>query len=1151
MLSNMSNINPFNRINSYFNNSDSAVFDGLSYSADSLFISSRENKKRLIVVDSNTDGERLYKELGTFNQDITDDELIFIPGTEEMPYDMVDSDKYLSSKKNLGLVQLINSKSKKITVITTIKNLQKRLIPKNDLIKDTIYIEKDSSLNIEDLRKKLTNMGYLINPQVNFHGEFSIRGSIIDIYPGGYEYPIRIDLNDIKIESIKYFNIDSQITTNEEIINRVCIVPIGNIICNDNNVVTFRKKYREIFEGNPNNNNIYTSISNHIIPQGFNNYFPLLYGKADSLFEYFSDIDNWMIFESIHNRLSENCKTIKDKFNYIKENDELFLEPKHLYIEETELLEKINNKNPIKIYKDKTLSDNSYNFNISSVPDVSIKPYLDKPINDLFNHISNSKCVILFSTDDKRISQFEDIFRANSLEYKKITALKDINISEHKFYIINSYINSSFKINELSISFITSSNIIKEKIKQHSGKKSSKSSFFIDQLKNLEVGAPVVHEEHGVGRYDGLKYLETNGVSNEYLTILYEENDKLYVPVSSLHLVNKYNTSDDEHAPLHKLGGFSWSGAKKKATQKAYDIAAELLEINAKRALRKSLKYNINEFQYDEFVNEFIYDETEDQLSAIKDVEKDLTSDKLMDRLVCGDVGFGKTEIALRAAFICASNFKQVVILAPTTLLAEQHEKTFKTRFKNWPFKIKCLSRFKTKKDLDKTISEISTGDCNIIIGTHRVIQKDIKFKSLGLLIIDEEQKFGVKHKEFLKKIKNEVNVLTLTATPIPRTLNLSLGGLRDLSIIATSPENRMPIKTYVSDWRKSVLKEACDREISRGGQVFFLHNRVKDINVVYNELQELMPNYSMKVAHAQMSSSQLEKIILEFYNKKFNILLATTIIENGIDIANANTIIINRADKFGLSQLHQIRGRVGRSNRQAFCYLIVPDKNHITENAKKRLQALQTMEDLGSGFSIASRDLEIRGAGALLGDSQSGEIQEIGFALYNRILSKAISALKSGKIPNFENPLDSITEIDINEIALIPSEYINDINQRLIMYKKIANSESIENIDSIVIELINRFGNIPTELNNLIDVTKMKIKYSKLGIKKLSITKSALRISFQEDTSINHEKLIKFINNSQNNVSFTQDNTLVYKKNFKDIRDKKIVITNIIESIK
>ena len=594
-----------------------------------------------------------------------------------MPYDMVDSDKYLSSKKNLGLMQLINSKSTKLTVITTIKNLQKRLIPKNDLVKETLYIEKDIELDVEGLRKKLTNMGYLLNPQVNFHGEFSIRGSIIDIYAGGYEYPIRIDLNDINIESIRYFNVDSQITTDEEIIDKICIVPIGNIICNDENVITFRKKYREIFEGNPNKNNIYTSISNQIIPQGFNNYFPLLYGNTDSLFEYFSGIDDWVIFDSIYNRLTNNCKTISDKFNYIKENEELFLEPKYLYIEENELLENICNTKPTIIYKDKTLSNDSYNFNISSVPDISIKPYLEKPIHDLLNHIDNSRCVILFSTDNVKISQFEDIFSANSLEYKKIHSLKDINIDEHKFYIINSHISSSFKINELSMSFIVSSDIIKEKIKQHTSKKNAKSSFFIDQLKNLEVGAPVVHEEHGVGRYDGLRYLETNGVSNEYLTILYEENDKLYVPVSSLHLVNKYNTSDDEHAPLHKLGGFSWSGAKRKATKKAYDIAAELLEINAKRALRKSLEYNINEFEYDEFVNEFIYDETDDQLNAIKDVEKDLTSEKLMDRLVCGDVGFGKTEIALRAAFICASNFKQVVILAPTTLLAEQHEKTF------------------------------------------------------------------------------------------------------------------------------------------------------------------------------------------------------------------------------------------------------------------------------------------------------------------------------------------------------------------------------------------------------------------------------------------------------------------------------------------
>ena len=725
------------------------------------------------------------------------------------------------------------------------------------------------------------------------------------------------------------------------------------------------------------------------------------------------------------------------------------------------------------------------------------------------------------------------------------------NLAEYSstLFIVKNHIKESFKINDLDIIFVRYNDIFKEKIKQES-KDNTKSAFFIDQLKNLDIGSPVVHEIHGVGRYQGLTHLDSGGFLSEYLAISYAENDKLYVPVSSLHLVNKYITTDEENAPLHKLGSLNWSNAKKKATKKAYDIAAELLELNAKRAMKKTLGYEINEFEYEKFKSEFIYDETEDQSKAIEDVIEDLCSEKLMDRLVCGDVGFGKTEIALRAAFICASNYKQVVVLAPTTLLAEQHEKVFKERFRNWPFNIKCLSRFKSKKEQDNIISEISNGQCNIIIGTHKVIQKDIKFKSLGLLIIDEEQKFGVKHKEFLKKIKNEINVLTLTATPIPRTLNMSLGGIRDLSIIATSPENRMPIKTYVSNWEKNVIKDACDREINRGGQVFFLHNRVNDISEVYNTLKDLMPSYSIKVAHAQMNTSQLEKIILEFYNKKFNILLSTTIIENGIDIANANTILVNRSDKFGLSQLHQIRGRVGRSNKQAFCYLLVSDRNLITENAKKRLLALETMEDLGSGFSIASRDLEIRGAGALLGDSQSGDIQEIGFSLYNRILTKAIKSLKKGEIPNVDKPLDSVTEIDLNEIALIPENYINDINQRLIMYKKIANSASKDHLDDIILELTNRFGLVPDELHNLIDITKMKLKYSKIGIRKINIARGSLKIIIEDGNYFNNERLISFIKNN-NNASFNKNNTLTFKKDFSDIREKKIVIANVIESIR
>ena len=1139
------------KIESYFNNINSKIYDGLSGSSDSMFIGTTNLEKKLIIVESNYDGKRIFNELSTLKQQFYNEELIFIPGTEEMPYDIVDSDKFLSSSKNLNLIKYINSNSKKITVITTVKNLKKKLIPKNVLKESTIEIEKNIEININNIKEKLSNIGYINTPQVNFIGEFSIRGSIIDLFPGGYKDPIRIDLDDVKIESIKYFDTENQITYKEEIKSKIYIVPINNIVLSKERKMLFRKKYREIFEGNPNNSNIYTSVSNDLIPQGLQNYFPLFYEYTETLFDYIKGINNIFIFDTVHNKLRDYDESIEDKYKDFIISNHSCLEPNFLFLDNSFMSKYLKNNNSITIFKEKTLNENSYNYDISSIPDISIKPYLQNNLKDLELFIKNNYCVILFCNNVKKITQLKDIFDSNNISYKEIDTFDSINTDKFKFYISKGFIENSFKINNMGISLISNKDILKEKIKQKQFQKNSKSAFFIDQLKNLDIGSPVVHEYHGIGRYDGLKYLDSAGVKNEYLTITYEDHDRLYVPVSSLHLVNKYHSTDDETAPLHKLGGFSWNTAKKKATKKAYDIAAELLEVNAKRSLRKTIKYDVNELEYDQFCSEFIYDETEDQENAINDVILDLKSEKLMDRLVCGDVGFGKTEIALRAAFVCASNFKQVVVLAPTTLLAEQHEKTFQNRFKNWPFNIKCLSRFKTKKEQEKIISEIKSGNCNIIIGTHRAIQKDITYKNLGLLIIDEEQKFGVKHKEFLKKLRDEINVLTLTATPIPRTLNMSLGGLRDLSIIATSPENRLPIKTYISNWEKQVIKEACNREISRGGQVFFLHNRINDINLIYNQIQELMPSYTIKIAHAQMSSQQLEKIILEFYNKKFNILLSTTIIENGIDIPNANTIIINRADKFGLSQLHQIRGRVGRSNKQAFCHLLVPDKNHISESAKKRLQALESMEDLGSGFSIASRDLEIRGAGALLGESQSGEMLEIGFSLYNRILTKAISSLKSGKLLNLDNPLDTITEIDINEIAIIPESYINDINQRLIIYKKIANAENKEQLNSIVLELINRFGNLPNEINNLIDITNMKIKYSKIGIKKLTITSKSLRISFQDNAEIDNEKLIKFINNSHNNVSFTKENELIYKKEFKDIRDKKIVITNIIENIK
>ncbi len=1139
-----------NKIDSYFNCCDFSIYDGLSYSSDSLFISTKKIGNALIVTNNNKDAEKVYLELNAFNKLKNEKEkIILIPGIEDMPYDMVDSDKYLSSKRNLSLVQYLNSDKTNIKIVTTIKNIQRKLISQDILLEKTIRLKKNNSINIEKIRNQLIELGYISSPQVNFCGEFAIRGSIIDIFPGGYDQPIRIDLFDTEIDSIKKFNSETQITlkANEE--NFLDIVPIENTILSQENIINFRKKFREVFEGNPNESDIYKSISNEIIPQGFNNYFPLLYENIGNFFEYFEEIDNVVFFENFQDDIYEYDKYIQNKYNSLKNSEYKCLDPKYLYIYKNDVIKNLKNKKIFQIYKSKDVEKESYNFHISAVPDISIKPYLENPLGDLKNFIKKRSCVVLFYNSDKKILQLKDILSSQNIKFKIIESLDEIENLNEFLYLVNGYIQESFKINDLDISYVRINDILKEKVKQVS-KRKPKSTFFIDQLKNLEIGSPVVHESHGVGRYQGLIRMESEGIYNEYLAITYEDNDKLYVPVSSLHLVNKYITSDEEHAPLHKLGGFSWSNAKKKATKKAYDIAAELLEVNAKRAMKKTLEYKINKIEYEKFKSEFIYDETDDQKNAIEDVISDLCSNKLMDRLVCGDVGFGKTEIALRATFVCASNYKQVVILAPTTLLAEQHEKVFKERFKNWPFNINCLSRFKTKKEQDRILSEISNGNCNIIIGTHKAIQKNVDYKSLGLLIIDEEQKFGVKHKEFLKKIKNEINVLTLTATPIPRTLNMSLGGLRDLSIIATSPENRMPIKTYVSNWKKSVIKDACDREINRGGQVFFIHNRVHDINIIYSELKELMPSYSIKIAHAQMNSTQLEKIILEFYNKKFNILLSTTIIENGIDISNANTILVNKSDKFGLSQLHQIRGRVGRSDKQAFCYLLVHDRNQITENAKKRLLALETMEDLGSGFSIASRDLEIRGAGALLGESQSGDIQEIGFSLYNRILEKAIRSLKSGQIPNLDNPLDSITEIDLNEIALIPESYIYDVNQRLIMYKKISNSTSKENLDDIIIELTNRFGLVPDEVLNLIDIAKMKLKYSKIGIKKISASKNILSIKISDNAKFDNNKLINFIKKNDDQVSFRKDNTLIYKKAFSNIRDKKIVLTNIINAI-
>ena len=1128
---------------------DSKEYGGLINSSDSFFIYNsikNDNAPSLIVTSSEKESKRITSEISTFSKEIAS-KLIYIPQTDEMPYDEVDSSLTYSSKKNFTLCSLIDNKER--IVVTSIKNLHKRLIKKEILKSYSLNIKLNNNININELNVKLKSLNYKRVSEVLYTGDYSVRGSIIDIFPGGYDIPFRIDLNDTQVETICPFSLETQISNTNDLIDEILIVPLSDIIVNKNTIKNFRHNFRSMFEGNPQDDNNYINFSNEIIPQGFNNFFPIIYESTSIIFDYLENIEKVFIFDNYCDSVHEYSDYIEERFEQSYKDNKNILDPNLLFLDSDSIIKKLGKMDITQIHKDKKISSSINNINISSVKDLSIKPFLKNPLESIESIVNKNYHINLFYKNNEELKKISELFQVykilyvNSEQYGKQIDLGKINLCR-------GHIDESFIWNDLNYIFISLNDIFKTKIRQKLSHKKSKRNLFLDQLKNLDVGSAVVHEIHGIGRYGGLKQITVNDNANEYLTIIYEDNDKLYVPVSSLHLVNKYISNNSDSAPLHKLGSSYWNLAKSKAAKKAYDIAAEILETNARRTIKNGYKYDIDQIQMENFNSEFIYDETEDQESAIDDVIKDLRSDKLMDRLVCGDVGFGKTEVALRASFIVSLNSKQVAIIAPTTLLVDQHEKVFKERFKKWPITISSISRFKNKSSQKNILDSLKNGKIDIIIGTHRLLQKDISFNNLGLLVIDEEQKFGVKHKELIKKIKNDVDVMTLSATPIPRTLNMSLGGLKDLSIIATSPENRNPIKTYNTEWSDTIIKDVCTREINRGGQVFFIHNRIQDINIIFEKLSKLMPNYKIKVAHAKLKSDNLEKIILDFYEKKFNILISTTIIENGIDIPNANTIIINRADKFGLSQLHQIRGRVGRSEKQAYCYLVVNNKKLISSESKKRLQVLESMEDLGSGFSIATRDLEIRGAGELLGESQSGEIQEIGFNLYNRILTKAIRSIKTGELPKLDRPLDTGMEIDLNVETLIPIRYIDDINLRLVIYKKIANAEDIYDLEEIIKELINKFGKLPEELINLIEITKIKLDYSHIGIQSLSINNSRLKIEFQENPKINKDNLLNFINNHKNRVSFTKDSIFTYKEESIDLKSKMEIIHKTLRSL-
>jgi len=1087
----------------------------------------KTNPIAVITADVN-EAQQLQNELTFFTSGKC--KILELPDWETLPYDIYSPHQDIISQRLTTLYQLSDMNSGDI-LIMPVSTLLQRLPPKSYIKSQVLLLSKNQNLDIENFRSNLEQNGYQCVTQVMEHGEFSVRGSIIDLYPSGHDYPFRIDLFDTEIDTIRRFDPESQRSL--DAIESIEILPAREFPFNKESISEFRIRYRENLTGDPTLSKIYQEVSQNNIPNGIEYYLPLFFDHLESVFNY---LPRNTVFCSDNNlvHITEHFYTdVMDRFEQRRHDVERpILTPDKLYLNTDELASSLQQFSQIQTQTSKNLPGNT----ATDLPFIAPKKLVateksNTQISNLITYIKTYEGrVLLIAESTGRREMLLEMLHDQRVYPKTFENWTSFIDCADSIGVCVAPLNRGLNIQQPALCVLTEAQIFGERVQQQRRRKkrTRDAEAVIGNLTDLTIGAPVVHEEHGVGRYIGLQKLNISEIEAEFLTIEYAGGDKLYVPVASLHLISRYTGADVDHAPQHKLGTEAWSKARKKAAKKINDLAVEILDIHARRAAKGGHSYNINLDEYSQFASAFPFEETEDQQKAIDAVIEDLSEEKAMDRVVCGDVGFGKTEVAMRAAFIAANSNKQVAILVPTTLLAQQHFENFKDRFADWPFKIECLSRFGTKKQHDAVIADLKNGKVDIILGTHKLLQKDIGFKNLGLLIIDEEHRFGVKHKEQFKNLRAEVDILTLTATPIPRTLNMSLAGMRDLSIIASPPTQRHAIKTFVSEWNDQQVQEACLREIKRGGQVYVLHNEVKSIEKMCRTLEELLPEAKVEFAHGQMREKDLERIMQDFYHQRFNILVSTTIIESGIDVPSANTIVINRADKLGLAQLHQIRGRVGRSHHRAFAYLITPPHKLMTKDAIKRLEAIESLEDLGVGFTLATHDLEIRGAGELLGDGQSGQIQEIGFSLYTDLLDRAVKALKAGKKADLDKPMHQGAEIELGEPALLPDDYIFDIHTRLIVYKRISNAANQNELDEIRVELIDRFGLLPEAAKNFFEVTSLKLLTEEIGVEKITAVDALVRIIFNLDANINPAELIKLIQSNPEMYQLKGTHTLM-----------------------
>jgi len=1102
----------------------------LAGSADALALARLAGTDQPLAVIASTalDAQRVVEEIAWFAPGLR---VCLLPDWETLPYDQFSPHQDLVSER-LATLYRIQRGDFDIAVVPAPTALG-RLCPPAYIAARTFLLGTKERLDLEKLKAQLVTAGYEHVTQVVAPGEVCFRGGLIDLYPMGSALPYRLDLDDDVVDAIKTFDVDTQRTLYG--VKEIRMLPAREFPLDEPGRARFRSRWRELFEGDPSKKRLYRDVSNGVPAAGVEYYLPLFFEALATIFDYLPAGTTLALHGDVSAAVQDFWRETASRHKMAGgDPDRPLLPPRELFVPAEEFFVRAKDFARIDLaaFSEEEMGSDPFPAATSTdsrkgsdpisdpvisrpLPPVAVERRANDPLTALKDLVQGSGLRVMVAAESPgRRETMASYFAEYGLKPAACTSFEEFLASEASFLLCVSPLSHGFIAPDEKWAIVTEAELYAGVVRRRARTAEKRTSVegMLRDLSELKVGDPVVHEQHGIGRFQGLSTLNVEEGQAEFLLLEYEGGDKLYVPVAQLGVIGRYSGAQPEEAPLHKLGSGQWDKAKERAAKQVRDTAAELLALYAKRAARLGHSFSIDLKDLEAFAAGFGFEETPDQAAAIEAVVADMAAGKPMDRLVCGDVGFGKTEVALRAAFVAIADKKQVVILCPTTLLAEQHFQTFKDRFADWPVNIAELSRFRSSKESSDIVRKLETGEIDIVIGTHKLLSKDVKLKRLGLVIIDEEHRFGVRQKEAMKRLRAEVDVLTLTATPIPRTLAMSLEGIRDFSVIATAPQRRLAIKTFVAPWSEGLIREAVMRELKRGGQAYFLHNEVDSIERMRERLERLLPEARIAVAHGQMRERELERVMRDFTAQRSSVLLCSTIIETGIDNPTTNTIVINRADRFGLAQLHQLRGRVGRSHHQAYAYLLTPPEDALNKNAVKRLEAIQTMEELGSGFYLAMHDLEIRGAGEILGEEQSGEMQEIGFSLYARMLDRAVRKLKAGKAPELDGTVDVSTEVNLHVPALLPATYCSDVHERLSLYKRLADAATREELEALREELIDRFGELPEPARALIECHMVRIAARPLGVTRVDVTHEAVQLQFMKNPPLDGAKVIDFI---------------------------------------